>query len=202
MWRAFSRSFGYTLVIGAALLFALCLVSYFTDDDGSRPGFVVYALFAAAYSLYLAAFPAIAFAFLVLAWRIARAWILVPIVTVPALVWLSLWLFQDVLAGCAAAVGGGLGLATARHTWLIAGLGKAAHAGPVVLIIALPLLVIDLGMILISPEFLVPLLVLMAVFVAVVLAGLIPATMISIPALAIGYWRGFKRRHPQLFPSS
>jgi hypothetical protein len=81
-----------------------------------------------------------------------------------------------------------------RH-WLLEGMGSVGHAGPVALVILLPVLLIDLGAIVFSGPVLGALAWLLFLFALAALMGLIPSGLFSFLAVTLGYVRRFHRRH-------
>lgn len=77
---------------------------------------------------------------------------------------------------------------------MVGGVGRAAHAGPVALVIALPLLFVDLGALLLDPGVLAALALLVLAAGGLVLAGALPAAALSLLALAAAYARRVRAR--------
>jgi len=121
-------------------------------------------------------------------------WVVLPALAVPAGVALALWLGADMLAGRAQAVLDAVVVAAAERDWFFHGAGKVAHAGPIALVVVLPLLFLDLGAILVDPGVLGVLGLLVLALAGLVLAGAVPAALASMGVVLAGYVRGLQGR--------
>ncbi len=131
---------------------------------------------------------------LAVGWAMVGAWALLPVVAVPMGVMLALWLGAGLLAGRAEAVVEALATAAAERDWLVSGAGKVAHAGPVALVVLLPLLFLDLGALVLDASVLGALGLLFFVFACLVLAGALPMLGLSLALVAAGYLRRLRGR--------
>jgi len=131
---------------------------------------------------------------LAVGWAMVGAWALVPVVVVPLGVTLALWLGAGLLAGRAEAVVEALAIAAAERDWLVSGAGKVAHAGPVALIVLLPLLFLDLGALVLDASVLGALALLFLAFAGLVLAGAVPTLGLSLGLVLAGYVKRLRGR--------
>ena len=113
---------------------------------------------------------------------------------IPATLWLAVWLSTGFLQAQLGDVLDAVVQAASGRTLLIGGLGHAAHAGAIVLVIGFPLLVVDLGMLALTPSVLWQIAILAAEVSLVLALGTIPGAVVSMAALAVAYVRGFRRR--------
>lgn len=123
------------------------------------------------------------------AWKLAGAWILVPLVAVPLNLVLAIVVCSPLTSAAGDAVVAALVAAGRAHDWQVAALGPAARAGPVILVFALPLLVIDLGAIVLDPSVLLQLGLLVLAWAFTLLLGVVPGGLFSLAAVTIGYVR-------------
>lgn len=196
--RSFGRAFGWTLIVGVGLLalfFGHAVLTAPPSAAGTSLSPVLALPIALGYSLFVAFFPALVVGLIALAWAAAGAAVLVPLVLIPLCIALAGWLSADLLADQTRTALAALVAAAGDHDWMVLGIGPAARIGPLVLIIALPLLVADLGLVVLDPGFLFELAVLAVELALIVALALIPALLVSGVALSIGWWRGFRRRH-------
>ncbi|MEZ4431728.1 MAG: hypothetical protein R3F65_04900 [bacterium] len=196
--RRFARAFGWTLMVGVGLLamfFAHGVLTAPPNTAATGLSPVLALPVAVAYSLFVAFFPALVVGLIALAWAAAGAAVLVPLVLIPLCLALAGWLSAELLADQTRAALAALTAAAGGHHWMVLGIGQAARIGPLVLVIALPLLVADLGLVVLDPGFLFELAVLAVELALITALALIPALLVSGVALSIGWWRGFRRRH-------
>ena len=130
-----------------------------------------------------------------LLWFMVGGWIALPFVAVPLCAWLAVWLLSDFLHSQLADVGNAMLEAGADHEWVTGSIGPAARIGPVILVVVLPLLVIDLGAIMLDPRVLWQIAI-MALDVALVitLGAIVPLLASSVVLVAV-YVGRFRRRH-------
>lgn len=197
LWTAFfgAAKRGFLWVGGACL--ALMLYALVTGDieTSSAGEWLIVAVLAVAYAVFLGGCAGLAIGTLRLLWFMVGGWIALPVVTVPLCAWLTVWLFYDFLISQLADVGNAMIEAGADHVWVTGSIGPAARIGPVILVVALPLLVIDLGIIMLDPRVLWQVAI-MAFDVALVitLGAIVPLVASSIVLVAV-YVRRFRRRH-------
>ncbi len=127
-------------------------------------------------------------------WAMVGAWALLPVVTVPFGVGVALALGVEALAGRAEAVVEALAIAAAERDWLVSGAGKVAHAGPVALVVLLPLLFLDLGALVLDPNVLLAVVVLVLVFAGLVVGGALPTLALSLSLVLAGYLKRLRGR--------
>lgn len=149
---------------------------------------------AAAYLLVTGLVFGMAIGLLAIGWAMVGAWAVLPALAVPFGVVLALWLGADMLAIRAGAVLDALAVAAAERDWLVSGAGKAAHAGPIALVIVLPLLFLDLGMLLVDPGVLAVLALLILSLALLVAAGAVPAVVLSLLFVVAVYLRRLRSR--------
>ena len=87
-----------------------------------------------------------------------------------------------------------LAVAAYERDWLIQDAGKVGHAGPIALVVVLPLLFLDLGAILLDPEVLGVLALLVLSLAGLVLAGGVPAAAVSMLVVLASYMRRLNGR--------
>ncbi len=197
LWAAFAGAAkrGFLWVGGACL--ALMLYALVTGDieTSSATEWLIVALLALAYAMFLGGCAGLALGALRMLWFMVGGWVALPVVAVPLCAWLTVWLFYEFLIAQLADVGNAMIEAGADHVWVTGAIGPAARIGPVILVIALPLLVIDLGIIMLDPRVLWQIAI-MAFDVALVitLGAIVPLLASSIVLLAV-YVRRFRRRH-------
>jgi hypothetical protein len=153
------------------------------------------ALMVVGYSLFTGAQGGLLAAFAVTAWKLAGPWILVPLVTIPLFVLLGLWICSPLTSAAGETLVDEIVRSGGEHHWLVSDLGVAGRAGPIVLIFAIPLFVIDLGAVMLAPSVLFGLFVLILALTLGLLVGLVPSGIVSIAAITFGYVRRFARRH-------
>jgi hypothetical protein len=196
---AFFRPFGRAFLVVGGLAFAFIVfaaITGMTGEDGANGAtWILLPVFAIFYSVSVAAPVAAVFGSLRAAWTLAGPWVLVPVVTIPLALVLSFWLMSGPLANAGVGVAEACVQVGSERHWLLEGMGKVGHAGPVALIILLPVLLIDLGAILFSGPVLGALAWLVFMFVVAALLGLIPSGLVSFFSVTLGYIRRFRRRH-------
>ncbi len=122
------------------------------------------------------------------------AWAALPLLALPAGVALALALGGDLLAARAQALHDALAIAASERDWLVSDAARAAHAGPIVLVVLLPLLFLDLGTILLDPSVLLELGVLVVAFAGLVLAGAGAAALVATAVVGAVYLRRARQR--------
>ena len=122
-----------------------------------------------------------------LTFKLVGAWALVPVTLIPLAIILALWLASDMLGALGHDVLDAAMEVGSDREWLVAAVGKAAHAGPVILVIVIPLLLVDLGAIALDPAVLVPLFILALAFVLVIAVAAIPTALFSALVLLRAY---------------
>lgn len=194
LWRALRD--GGVVSGGGVFVLALLFVLKVLLVDGVEPGARgLFFLVGVGYAVYVASIAGLVGALGTLLFRTVRAYALVPIVLIPATLWLSVRVFEGFLDAQLGDVFTALGVAARERPWLIAQIGPAARVGPVILIMAFPLLMIDLGALLLDPGVLWQLAILSLDVFFVVAIGTVPAAAVSLVALGVAYARGFRRRH-------
>lgn len=198
----FGRAFVRAGAVVTLLTFAVFTASYLVDvargDDlarGSIFAHVVLAVIIVGYSLLTGAQGGLVFAIPWTAWKLAGAWIVVPLVVIPISVVLGFVICSPLTGVAGSALVDAIIEAGGAHHWLIGDLGPVARAGPIALVFAIPLLVIDLGAVMLAPQVLLHLAVLILALAFALLLGLVPSGLISLFAITIGYTRRFMRRH-------
>lgn len=195
MARAFLPALGLTmLAFGLLYLLVVVLGEAPPEADPSQPSKWAMAPVALVYGMVIGFWPGVVVGLARLSFRLVGAWTLVPLTLIPAATALALWLASGLFASLGAEVLDAARIAAAEHDYLVLAIGKAAHAGPVVLVIALPLLLIDLGAIALQPSVLGPLVTLIFAFVFVVAAAVIPTTLVSMLVLLKAYISGLRER--------
>ncbi len=122
------------------------------------------------------------------------AWVVLPAIAVPAGVALAVWIGGDFLDVRARAVLDAVAVAAAERDWLIQDAGKVGHAGPIALVIVLPLLFLDLGGILVDPQVLGLQALLVLALAGLVVAGAVPAAALSMGVVLARYVRRLNGR--------
>lgn len=191
MGRAFVRPFVGTLLL-TGLVYALVVL--FGASDPEAPSKAVLVPVAFVYGLFVGFWPALAVGGLRLSWKLVGGWTLVPMLLLPAAVGLALWAAAGTLQEQATGIWDAARLAGAEREWVSAALGRAAHAGPLILIFLVPLLLIDLGAIALDPGVLWSVATLFFTFALVVVGALVPASLVSILVLARAYLKGLRAR--------
>lgn len=207
-WRAFSRvelrRLGLAFRRGClrgTLCYAVCLWVLVAGNmlfDGCfarAPVDSLLALIAAAlYLLITGLVFGMAIGLLAIGWAMVRRWVILPIVAVPIGVAVTVWLGADILTARAHAVLDALAVAAAERDWFVSGAGKAAHAGPIALVVVLPLLFLDLGSLLLDPGVLAVLALLILSLAGLVAAGAVPAALLSLSVVVAVYLRSLRGR--------
>jgi hypothetical protein len=198
LWRTFYGPAKRTFWIVGGLMLAWVLVVIVSGDAGEFDGaadVIAWVLVAIGYSAYVGVCFGIAVGIVVVVWRTVGAWSFVPIVLVPACIALSLWAFSGLLQGQAVAFLDALRTAADEHEWAVAALGPAARVGPVILVIAAPLLLADVIALLIDPGVLWAFALLALEVFAALAVGALPALAVSFVLLLVAYVRRFRARH-------
>lgn len=184
MARAFFPAFAITV-----LLFGLAyaLIIAFGEAEPDAPSKAILVPVAFGYGAFVGLWPGLVVGGIRLGWALVGAWTLVPLVLVPLAVAVALWAASGVLEGLATNIWDAAMQAGAEREWLAASVGKAAHAGPVILVILLPLLLVDLGAIALDPQVLWAMIVLLGAFAVVVALAVIPSGVLSMLVLARAY---------------
>jgi hypothetical protein len=184
MARAFFPAFALTVLV-FGLVYALIVA--FGEAEPEAPSKAILVPVAFGYGAFVGLWPGLVVGGLRLGWTLVGGWIAVPIVLVPLSVAIALWAASGLLEGLAGDIGHAALRAGAEREWLATSVGKAAHAGPVILVILLPLLLVDLGAIALDPQVLWAMVVLLVAFAAVVALAVIPAGLVSTIVLARAY---------------
>ncbi|MDQ3037865.1 MAG: hypothetical protein M3Y87_36055 [Myxococcota bacterium] len=196
--RAFLRAGGVVTLLTLGWFSVSYLSSLTSDDDVARASLVTHVFvvgFLVGYSLFLGAQGGLVLALPWTAWRLAGPWVLVPVLTIPVCVVLALVICWPLTDAAGRALWDAILVAGAEHDWLVAELGPIARAGPIALLFALPLLVIDLGALMLDPWVLWQLLLLILALALALLLGLVPSGVVSLVAVTFGYVRRFVGRH-------
>lgn len=196
LWAAFrSGCRRGTLAYAACLWLVVAGTLVFDGAFARAPAGAIGTLLAAAvYLLGTGLVFGVVVGLLAVGWAMVGAWALVPVVAVPLGVVLALWLGAGLLAGRAEAVVEALAIAAAERDWLVSGAGKVAHAGPVALVVLLPLLFLDLGALVLDASVLGALALLFLAFAGLVLAGAVPTLGLSLGLVLAGYVRRLRGR--------
>lgn len=176
------------------LVYALIIVFDSSPPEPEQPSKLVLAPVALVYGAVVGFWPGMIVGGARTAWRLVGAWTLVPLTLIPASIALVLLLGAPLLAVEGAALIDAIWTAGAEREWLAAGMGRAAHAGPVVLVILLPVLLIDLGAIALQPSVLLAMALLLLTFTLLVAAAAIPSALLSLLVLARAYILGLRER--------
>lgn len=178
-------------------LFLLWVIASMLQGELQTDGvvdLVVMLIVGTVYALYLGGIAGIFAGLSWVGWKTVGPWLFVPILLTPLTLWLSVRGLSGFLEAQADDLGAALVAAGAAHDWMVASLGAAARIGPPILIIALPLLLADFGIIVLQPAVLWELLVLAADVALVLCLGLIPAAMVSAVVLPLAYVSRYRRR--------
>ena len=134
-----------------------------------------------------------------LLYRLVGPWFLVPLVLVPGGIIVALWMGSGLIEARFDAIWEALVAAGREHEWLILGVGGGAvHGGGAVLVVLLlPFLLLDLGMLILTPAVLLQVLYLLLAIAGLVAAGGIPPALGSAVVLSFAFVRRFKERHPR-----
>lgn len=191
MGRAFGRAFGATVLAVGALYAVIVGLS---EADPSAPSKLLLVPAAFLYGAFVGLWPALLVGGLRLSWVLVGAWTVVPLVLVPTAAALGLWAGGDLIAALAQEIPRAAAAASADHEWLVIGAGRLAHAGPIAIVVLLPLLLIDLGAIALSPGVLWALLLPAALTAGIVAVAVAPALLLSALVLLRAYVVRLRRR--------
>lgn len=184
MARGFFRPFALTvLLVGGCY----ALVVAFGESDAAARDKALLVPVAFAYGAFVGVWPGLMVGGVRLCWWLVGRWMAVPLVLGPAVLALALWSSAGLLAGLAAEIGEAAVRAGAEREWLASSVGKAAHAGPLMVIVLLPLLIVDLGAIALDLQVLWAMIVLLVAFGLVITLALLPVAAVSIPVLLRAY---------------
>lgn len=199
LWTAARRGFRLGFLVVGILAFLFITKEVLTADafQGQRAMFM---LLGVGYALYVGAIAGVLAAFVSLLWHAVGGWIVVPFILVPATMWLSVAIFDQFLVAQLHDLLAAAEAAALEHDWNVLAAGNAARAGPVMLVILLPLLLVDLGAIALEPSVLWEIGVLVFDVALVLALGTIPGALVSALVLAIAYVRRFRRRHARAQP--
>jgi len=194
--RTFIEGAKKAFLTTTALVVVFTLLSMFRGefDITGAMDVVVLLIVAVAYGAYVGAFVGLVFGSLWLAWKTVGPWMFVPLLLTPLTVALAFWGMWGLLENQTIDVGAALLVAGAEHDWMLASLGPAARIGPPILIIALPILVVDLGLVVLTPGVLWELFVLAFDLCLVLAVGVFPALLCSAVVLPIAYVRRYRMR--------
>lgn len=196
--RAMARSFfvplGITMLVFGALFVVLVIIGHGGGGE-DEVGLGTAIPMGFALGLFYGFWAGVIVGGLRLAWFLAGPWIAFPILVIPSAVALSLWAFSGILSGQVDGLFDALVEAGAEREWLIAQLGPAARIGPPILIVALPLLAVDLLGVLFDPHAIGALVTLLFTFAFAVLLAAVPTGLMSLAVLLVAYVRRVKRRH-------
>ncbi len=106
--------------------------------------------------------------------------------TQTASVVLALWLCSPLAGAAAAGVGDPIVPASGDREWPVESLGPAARIGPLVLVLAIPLLLARLGAVMLAPTVLLHFFLLIVALTFALLLGLVPSVLVSLVAIATG----------------
>lgn len=184
MARAFFPAFAITV-----LLFALAYAAIiaFGETEPGAPSKAILVPVALVYGAFVGLWPGLVVGGVRLSWALVGAWTLVPLVLVPSAVALALSWSGELLQGLAADIATAALEAGAEREWLASSVGKAAHAGPVILVIVLPLLLVDLGAIALDPQVLWAMAMLLVAFTLIVALAVVPTGLLSMLVLLRAY---------------
>lgn len=197
---AFFRPFFRVLLVAGLLIFLLVMGAYVhsvvsNPQRSDQLQHVLSPVVALVYAVLWAGQLALVVATFWASWKLAGPWIVVPLITIPISLAIAFWLMSGLLEAAGAGVVAAMVQAGAEHEWEVGALGPAARIGPLILIIAIPLLLYDLGAILLDLNVLWNLLLLLLAFVGTLGLGLIPSSAVSIVAILYGFVRRFLERH-------
>lgn len=197
LWAAFfgAAKRGFLWVGGASLLLMLYALVTGDIETSSAAEWLLVALLSIGYAVFIGGCAGLALGTLRMLWFMVGGWLALPFVTVPLCAWLTVWLFYDFLIAQLADVGHAMIEAGADHEWVTGSIGPAARIGPIILVVALPLLVIDLGAIMLDPRVLWQVAIMaFDVGLVITLGAIVPLVLSSIVLVAV-YVRRFRRRH-------
>lgn len=191
MGRAFAFGGGAT-----ALLFGVvyALVVALAEAEPGAPSKALVVPVAFGYGLFVGLVPGAVIGGLRVSWVLVGAWTLLPLVLVPGALVVALWAASDVVAELARGVGEAAMRVGAEREWVSASIGKAAHAGPIVVLVLAPLLLVDLGAIALDPAVLWAVFVLVAALGGVCALAVVPAGLVSMVVLLPVYVGRLRRR--------
>jgi hypothetical protein len=184
MARAFFPAFAVTTLLFAV---AYALIIAFGEPEPGAPSKAILVPMAGLW-------PGLVVGGTRLCWALVGAWTLLPLLLVPAAVALALWASSGLLQALAADIWEAALQAGAEREWLAASVGNAAHAGPVILVILLPLLLIDLGAIALDPQVLWAMVVLLCAFTLIVALAVVPTGVVSMLVLLRAYLVRLRQR--------
>jgi hypothetical protein len=181
--------------LGSALTLALVFVLWGTiapHGEAAPPDDVL--RFALGYGLLTWTGPAIWSGLSELAWKLTRFWALVPAISIPAFVILSLYVLRGVLRARADEVVHAVSeCLDARSLEMIADpfAGTDAMPGP----LTLPTLLAEAGEAFFDPPAVAALSAFRTELIFALALGLAPGVLLSLIALSIGYRKGYRMRH-------
>jgi hypothetical protein len=184
MAQAFLPAFALTMVVFGL---GYALVVLFGETDPNAPSKVILVPVALVYGMFVGLWPGLVVGGTRLGYALVGPWILVPLLLIPIAVALALWASSGLLAGLATNIWDAALAAGAEREWLAMSVGKAAHAGPVILVILLPLLLVDLGALALDPQVLWAMFVLLFSFALVVALAVVPTALVSMLVLLRAY---------------
>lgn len=185
MARAFFPAFLGTIVLFGVLYAIIIAVG---ETEPGAPSKAVLVPVAFGYGAFVGFWPALVVGGARLCWALVGGWTLVPLTLIPLALVLALWLAAGTFAGLVDGLGQAVITAGSEHEWNAISAGRGlAHAGPIGLVIVLPLLLVDLGAIALDPGVLWAMFELLLVFALVVAAAVLPAAVVSAVVLAGAY---------------
>ena len=177
-----------------AVLYALVLLFDTPPPEPEQPSKLVLTPLALIYGAVVGFWPGMIVGGARTAWRLVGAWTLVPLTLIPLSILLALLLGAPLLAAEGAALVDAIWTVGAEREWLSASMGRIGHAGPVALVIILPMLLLDLGVIALHPSVLVAMALLLLTFTLLIAAAAIPSALVSLLVLARAYILGLRER--------
>jgi hypothetical protein len=203
-WQIFWR-----VTVGSALIIflVLAILVFVVHSQGSPPGeprerppLIGLLIILFGFSLYYALWLGLLAGGAAVLWRLVGAWIIVPVIFIPATVVVSIWLSSNWLTSEGLDVLDALAKSAEVKGFpetqkAVQGMGKVIHAGggevlAIFLVLLSPFLVVDAFWILCDPGFLWQFVQFVLAFVLVLTLGLVPSSLLSMILL----WHSFAKR--------
>ncbi len=192
LWRAFWRGAkrSFLVTFGVVTVWGL----WVTLSDGTQEQSVVASVIVSVGAgTWMGLWAGVIFGLASMSWAMVGAWTLVPLATIPLAVYLGISAMSGVLFEQLHSIRDAAVQAGREHEWLVLSLGPAARAGPVILVVALPLLLIDLGAVALEPSVLWALFVLAVQAAVAVAIGFVPAVLLNAVVLLVVYVRRLRQ---------
>ena len=133
-------------------------------------------------------------------YKIAGPWMFVSLLLISTAILVSFTAMSSILTEQLEVLASAIQQASKQHEWLLLKLDRLTRVGPIILIIAIPLLLLDLSFIVFDLAVFWHVIVLMLYFIGILLTGFIPSTILSTVLALLTYAKRFKPRYPPSSP--